>query len=64
MHSKVQTSSLNALESGSQVVDELFGVISSDANVINVLGALVCFDNFIQVFAHKAGSWKRPIRLY
>ena len=54
IHCKLQASLLNALKCGSDLVDELFGIIGSYTNIINILRTLVCFNDFVQIFAHEA----------
>ena len=56
VNSELQACMSNALESGPEVCDELLYIIGGNANIIDVLRALIGFNNFVEVFSHQAGK--------
>ena len=44
-----------------QKFDELFRCVGGYANIIHILGALICFDDCVEVFPHDAWKcWQGP----
>ena len=56
MHRELQAGMSSALESGPKVLDKLFRIIGGNANIIDVLRALIGFNNFVELFLHEAGK--------
>ena len=53
VHCQLKACFLNAFGCCSQVSYEVVSIIGCDANIVHILGTLIRFDDFIEVFPHK-----------